>query len=124
MEYNSVFGPDKAWTVPYDPKFYRTNYHSSNLCFGASLSALCDLAEEKGYAFVGCNSHGNNAYFVRKGHLRGLRPLSAQEGYVESKFRESRDPQGQLNYLSGKNRLETIRGLQVFDTREKRLKTI
>ena len=124
MEYNSVFGPDEAWTVPYDPQFYRTNYHSSNLCCGASLTALCDLAEEKGYAFVGSNSHGNNAYFVRKDRLRELRPLTAQVGYVESKFRESRDAQGQLNYLSGKKRLEAIRGAEVFDTREKRLKTI
>jgi len=124
MEYNSVFGPDAAWTVPYDPKFYRTNYHFSNLCCGASLTALCDLAEEKGYAFVGSNSHGNNAYFVRKDQLRDLRPLTAAAGYVESKFRESRDAQGQLTYLSGKNRLEAIRGTEVFDTREKRLKTI
>jgi len=124
MEYNSVFGPDEAWTVPYDPQFFRTNYHPSNLCYGASLSALCDLAEEKGYAFVGCNSHGNNAYFVRKDRLRALRPITARAGYVESKFRESRDAQGRLNYLSGEKRLESIRGAEVFDTREKRLKTI
>jgi len=124
MEYNSVFGPEEAWTVPYNPQFYRTNYHFSNLCCGASLTALCDLAEEKGYAFVGSNSHGNNAYFVRKDQLRDLRPLTAASGYVESKFRESRDAQGRLTYLSGKNRLEAIRGAEVFDTREKRLKTI
>jgi hypothetical protein len=124
VEYNSVFGAERAWTTPYDPAFFRTRYHSSNLCYGASLAALCDLATAKGYAFVGSNSHGNNAYFVRRDHLRDLRPLSAQEGYVESKFRESRDPSGQLSYLGGAARLEALRGLQVFDTRANQLTII
>jgi hypothetical protein len=117
MEYNSVFGPENAWTVPYDPGFYRTNYHHSNLCYGASLMALCDLAEEKGYAFVGSNSHGNNAYFVRKDKLRDLRVLQPYEGFVVSKFREGRSPEGQLTYWSGARRLEAIRGCRVWDTR-------
>ena len=117
MEYNSVFGPENAWTVPYVPDFYRTNYHPSNLCYGASLTALCDLAEEKGYAFVGCNSHGNNAYFVRKDKLRDLPILQPSEGFVVSKFREGRDQAGRLTYLSGEHRLEAIRGCKIWDTR-------
>ncbi|MCC7466168.1 MAG: hypothetical protein IT261_07870 [Saprospiraceae bacterium] len=117
MEYNSVFGPENAWTVPYDPSFYRTDYHHSNLCYGASLTALCDLANEKGYAFVGSNSHGNNAYFVRKDKLRDLRVLQPSEGFVVSKFREGRDRAGKLTYWSGEERLEAIRGCRVWDTR-------
>lgn len=117
VEYNSVFGAENAWTVPYDPAFYRTNYHHSNLCYGASISALCDLAEEKGYAFVGSNSHGNNAYFVRKDMLRDLRVLQPSEGFVVSKFREGRDHAGRLTYLSAEQRLSAIRGCRVWDTR-------
>lgn len=124
MEYNSVFGDEKPWTVPYNEKFYRTNYHFSNLLFGASLLSLCDLAEEKGYCFIGCNSHGNNAYFVRKDKIRGLLPKSAKEGFVMSKFRESRNKKGELTYRSGKDRLREIRNQPVYNTRTQQMERI
>ncbi|WP_245705552.1 hypothetical protein [Chitinophaga filiformis] len=114
-EYNSVFGIDRAVTVPYKPDFVREHAHYSYLYFGASLKALCVLAEEKGYAFVGSNSIGNNAYFVKKNRLGELRALSAEEGYVYSRFRESRDKKGNLNYLSGSERYECIKGLAVYN---------
>ncbi|MFM6608172.1 MAG: hypothetical protein ACKPJO_23270, partial [Dolichospermum sp.] len=65
-EYNFRFGANKAVTVPYDASFVRSKAHYSNIYYGASLKALCILADKKGYAFVGCNSAGNNAFFVRK----------------------------------------------------------
>lgn len=114
-EYNSVFGIDRALTVPYKPDFIREQAHYSHLYFGASLKALCVLAEEKGYAFIGSNSIGNNAYFVKKNRLGGLRALSPEEGYVYSRFRESRDKKGNLNYLSGSERYECIKGLPVYN---------
>jgi hypothetical protein len=114
-EYNSVFGPDAKVTVPYAADFTRRAAHHSNLFFGASLAALCDLAERKGYAFVGSNSNGNNAYFVRLDQLGDLRALSAAEGYVESRFRESRDEAGNLTHLSGSARLDEIAHLTVHD---------
>lgn len=117
VEYNSVFGIDRAITIPYTPDFVRTKHHHSNLFAGASLLALCDLAETKGYFFVGSNSAGNNAYFVRKENIGDIRVLRPEEGYVESKFRESRDAKGNLTYLRGKERLEAIRGMKVFNTR-------
>lgn len=114
-EYNSVFGGRRAVSVPYDPAFYRTTAHYSNLYWGCSLGALCVLAERKGFALVGCNSAGNNAYFVRKDRLGPLRSLSAEEGYVESRFRESRDADGKLTYLAGDARREAIAHLDVVD---------
>jgi hypothetical protein len=114
-EYNSIFGARLAVTVPYRPDFDRTAAHHSNLYYGASLPALCRLAEEKGYAFVGSNSAGNNAFFVRKDRLGGLRALSASDGYVESKYRESRDEAGRLSYLRGRERLQAIRDLPLID---------
>lgn len=114
-EYNSVFGPSAPVSIPYNPTFDRTAAHYSNLYWGCSLNALVHLAERKGYAFVGCNSHGNNSYFVRKDRLGSLRPLTASEGYVASRFRESRDPQGRLSYLGGATRRQAIEHLPVVD---------
>lgn len=114
-EYNSVFGPERALTVPYQPDFIRARAHYSHLYFGASLSALCLLAEEKGYAFVGSNAYGNNAYFVRKDRVGPLKTFTVAEGYVTSLFRESRDQQGKLNFLSGADRLACIKGMPIYN---------
>ena len=116
IEYNSVFGVDRAITVPYDPAFNRTVAHFSNLYFGASLPALCNLAQSKGYDFVGSNSAGNNAYFVSSDLGHGLRPLTAEQGYVVSRFLESRDREGRLSHVRGEARLASIRGLPVINT--------
>jgi hypothetical protein len=115
IEYNSVFGSQHAVTIPYDPAFFRTTAHYSNLYWGASLRALCLLAEKKGYAFVGSNSNGNNAHFVRKDRLGRIRALSPEQGYVESKYRESRNRHGDLTYISGAQRLNEIKDMQVYD---------
>jgi len=68
VEYNARFGPERAVTVPYDPAFVRAAAHHSNLYWGASLAAFCLLAKRKGYSFVGCNTAGNNAFFVQSKH--------------------------------------------------------
>lgn len=121
VEYNSVFGAEHAITIPYDPDFYRTKAHSSNLYWGTSLKALCLLAEKKGYAFVGCNSAGNNAHFVRKDKVGGLPVLTAEQGYVESKFREARDNNSNLTYLSGYQRVEAIQDMFVVDVQNDKI---
>jgi hypothetical protein len=115
VEYNSVFGPRRAVSVPYDPAFRRAAAHASHLFWGCSLRALCLLAERKGYAFVGCNSNGNNAYFVKTGLAGNLIPQTAEAGYVLSRFRESRDAAGRLTFVSGDARLELIGDMTVTD---------
>jgi hypothetical protein len=124
VEYNSLFGANHAWTTPYSPEFVRTQYHYTNLCYGSSLTSLCDLAEEKGYFFVGSNSAGNNAYFVRKDKISNIKHLTASQGYVESKFKESRDKSGRQTFLRATQRLEAIKGSIVFNTRSKTLEKI
>lgn len=116
IEYNSLFGVDKSWTIPYDADFYRGNAHYSNLYYGVSIKAICALAAQKGYKFIGCNSNGNNAYFVRNDKMKKLVPKSVNEGYVESKFSEHRSEDGILTFLRGKRRIEAIRGLPIFNT--------
>lgn len=115
IEYNSVLGSGASVSIPYDPAFTRTAAHPSNLYFGASLRALVDLGRARGYAFVGCNSAGNNAFFVRRDRLRGLRELSVEEGYVVSRFRESRNGRGELTYLSGASRAAEIADLPLVN---------
>lgn len=116
LEYNSIFGSERAITVPYDPLFDRTRAHYSNHYFGASLQALVKLSEKKGYAFIGCNSAGNNAFFVRRELLKDpVREVSAAEGFVMAKARESRGADGELTFISGPERLGLIRGLPVIN---------
>jgi hypothetical protein len=125
LEYNSVFGIDRTITVPYDENFNRTEAHYSNLYWGASLRALIQLSNEKEYAFVGCNSSGNNAYFVRKDKLNNIiQEITIEEGYVLSRLREGRDRNNRLTYHSGKDRIEVIRGLPIFNTKTKQIEKL
>jgi hypothetical protein len=91
------------------------------LFWGASLKALYLLAQKKGYAFVGCNSNGNNAHFVRKDMVGNIPAKTIEQGYVESRFRESRDSDGNLTYLRGRQRLNAIKDKQVVDVETNRL---
>ncbi len=114
-EYNSLFGAERAVTIPYDEHFDWSDAHSSRLYFGASLAALCSLAETKGYDFVGCNSAGVNAFFVRKDLPHGLPVLSAADGFVLSKHRHSRDEPGNFSSLASDARIEQIGELPLHD---------
>ncbi len=71
VEYNSSFGAEKSITVKYDPSFTRFAKHKSGWYHGASLLALVKLANKKGYTFVGADSSGVNAFFVRNDALKG-----------------------------------------------------
>lgn len=99
MEYNSVFGNKESISTPYADDFYVSAAHYSNLYFGGSLKAMCHLATQKGYSFVGSNSAGNNAYFVRNDKMGPLKALSAEEGYVRCRFRQNRKPDGSLGLI-------------------------
>lgn len=114
-EYNSVFGPDAAVTIPPDNSFQRTKAHHSNLFWGVSLRALEELALEKGYNLVGVNTAGNNAFFIRKDSASPFPPRSTRHVFVESMFRESRDRDGMLTFASGEERRKIIADCAVFD---------
>lgn len=100
IEYNSRFGSDEAVTIPYNKNFVRQKAHYSMLYAGASLPALYDLAQQKGYFFIGTNSAGNNAFFVHKKYIGKLKALSLKEGFVAGKFREARDKKGHLSFIT------------------------
>ena len=115
MEYNSVFGNNAAISIPYQKDFYVTNAHYSNLFFGASLKAMCFLAEKKNYSFVGSNSNGNNAYFVRNDKLKSMKKVSVDEGYVEIYARQNRNEKGELTFISDHEMIKACKDLNVVN---------
>lgn len=125
LEYNSLFGIEREISVPYREDFYRTKAHYSNLYFGASLKALHSLAYKKGFIFIGCNQAGNNAYFVRKDKINSkIKEISLEEGYVKSKFRESRDNNGKLNFLNKIEAYNQIKGIPIYNTNTKKMEKL
>ena len=107
-EYNSLWGPSLAVTIPYEPAFDRTKAHYSNLYFGASITALTELAAAKGYSLVGSNLAGNNVFYVRNDVLGDIPVFTPEEAWIRSRFRESRNTSGQLTHLSFDQRLALV----------------
>jgi hypothetical protein len=116
VEYNHRFGPDRAVTVPYDPEFRRDRAHYSHIYYGASLRALCLVAQRKEYAFVGCESFGVNAFFVRRDLMTDrLREVSIEEGFRRGRFRAARDRRGRLAYLTAEEEQAIIAQMPVVE---------
>ncbi|HTL33157.1 MAG TPA: hypothetical protein VL326_08535 [Kofleriaceae bacterium] len=85
-EYNASFGAQRAVSVPYDPAFDR-HTKPTDFYHGMSLRAAHKLGLEKGYALIGCDQDGVNAFFVR----RDLLPDGAVvERTPEESFRPNR----------------------------------
>jgi hypothetical protein len=115
VEYNSLFGSERAVTIPYDPEFVRGRAHHSNLYYGASIAALAGLGRNKGYSLVGSNRAGNNLFFVRDDVVGALRVVTPAAAYRQAGFREARDEQGQLTFVDFDARQATIAELPVLD---------
>lgn len=81
-EYNASFGPTARLTVPMDEAFDRWSAHPSGYYYGASLAALDHALSPKGYALVGTESSGVNAFFVRDDVLpEGLVRVPPSDAY-------------------------------------------
>lgn len=119
VEYNARFGSARAVTVPYRADFIRSKAHHSLIYYGASLRALTKLAHVKGYALVGCNQAGNNAFFVRRDLLDGrIDELTVDDAYVSNQFRETRNEVGDLVFISKDDELKQIKELPIVDLDE------
>ena len=124
-EYNGIFGNDLPLSIPYDEKFIRSVSHYSNLYWGCSLKALDHIAKKKGYSFFGCNSSGNNAYFIRDDYLNeNISKKSIDDGFVYPKFRESRNRNRKLSFLNDKERLSVIKNLTLTNVVTGEISTI
>lgn len=115
VEYNAMFGADRAVTVPYDERFIRSRAHWSNLYYGASLRAFSTLLNGRGYALVGVNSTGSNAFFIRRDLLNDRVRECGISCFRESSFREGRDRHGGLLLQSGRSSAATLAHLPLID---------
>lgn len=95
LEYTANFGPDVRISAPYSPEFDHRKHHWSALCFGASLRAMAELAQRKGYTLV-AGSKGHNAFFVRNDVLGSLVPVNVEDVYREARYRFYRDKEQQV----------------------------
>jgi|688.fasta_scaffold35587_2 hypothetical protein len=128
VEYNSVFGPDLEITIPNLKNFIRKEYHYSCLCYGMSLKALIKLMDTKNYYFIGSNSLKNNAFFVSKDYSKDVYfpnlEVKDLKFYTDSNLQESRDRNGVLNYLKGKDKLIEIQDCKVINLKNNTLCSI
>ena len=115
-EYNAVFGDVWPISIPYKQQFVRTRPEYSNLYFGASIVALQHLAIRKGYRFLGTNSEGVNAFFIREDYSSRFDSLLQSPLAQPSRLRESRDRLGKLSYVRGLQRAALIASLPVVNT--------
>jgi len=114
-EYNSAFGNEYPVSIPYAAGFIKTKAHYSNLYYGASLPALCRLAEKKGYDFIGTGSAGVNAFFIRKDLSAPFIKYTAKDGFHESANRDAKDKKGRNTFLEHGQRLAVIKDMPVVD---------
>ena len=118
VEYNDAFGWTRPVTVPYAPDFVRRQRHASNLYWGANLPAFQHLASTRGYALVGTNSVGSNAFFVRRDMLGDrVREVELASCVRDASYRDSRGARGELTFLSGRARAEAMAEMEVLDVR-------
>jgi len=117
-EYNAVFGDTAPVSVPLKAHFDRNKEHHSGLYFGASLPAFFNLITKNGYYFVGTNTAGNNAFFV-KNTIKGRIPkVTLENGFTMSKYRESKDKRGNLTYLTTqKERLNQLKSMKLINVK-------
>lgn len=76
-EYQQVWGPDVAVTQRYEEDYSWERHKRENpgpTYSGASLRAMVNLADAKGYRLVGCERKCFNAVFIRKGLAEDILP--------------------------------------------------
>ena len=87
VEWNSVYGPRPAVSIPYDRVRSRQRTPLAPLL--GCLDRAFERRRAKGYALVGSNSAGNNL-FSCAASVSGACAPQHREAYVESRFRDSR----------------------------------
>ena len=73
----------------------------------------------KGFVFVGVNKNCINAFFVNEDEIKNINleiPNSQNlSNYTNSNYRESRSIDGNLNFLTGENKINEIRDCEVIN---------
>lgn len=87
VEYNSVFGPERACTIEYREGFVFTAAHPTHLYYGVSVAGWRRFFARHGYRFVTVDRNGVNAFFVDPAHFDGAF-LDGMRGaaFVENRY--------------------------------------
>lgn len=124
-EYNPYFGPELEITIPYSQNFNRSEYHSSNLCWGMSLRALINLMKDKGFNFVGSNSLRNNAFFIKNELINLLSldsiDISKLKNFTNARFRENKSKTNKLKLSSPDENLTIIQDCKVLNLKNNKI---
>ena len=117
-EYNPLFGSNLSLTVPQDDNFDRNRF--KKIFYGASLTAIIELMESKGFMFVGANSACNNAFFINKNKKEFLSNLKVEESkeYTKFTFREIKENSYKENQIS--NLIDKIEDFEIYDLSKKK----
>lgn len=90
IEYNAAYPPPRQWIMAYNAlhQWDGTTY------MGASLESYRRLGERLGYALIGSESRGLNAFFLRRDILAGsgFVEASAQQAYNRPRYGTLRIP--------------------------------
>ena len=114
-EYNCLFGFKDPYTIKYSDGFVRGKTTPFNF-YGTSLRSAYELARTRGYSFIGSNSAGNNAYFIRDDYMKYLEipKLTPEQGFVFASFSEAWDKD--RIPLRGIEKLKSINAQKVINT--------
>jgi hypothetical protein len=116
-EINGIFGDLQPLTIPYYSEFQRFDAHYSGQYFGCSIAAARIVCERKGYTFIGTNTNGVNAFFVRNDVADPI-IASIEEIRVHApRHRDSRNVKGELDFVRGLSRYHLIADMPVVDLR-------
>ena len=117
-EYNPLFGSNLSLTVPQDDNFDRNRF--KKIFYGASLTAIIELMQSKGFMFVGANSACNNAFFINKNKKEFLPNLKVEElkEYTKFTFREIKENSYKENQIS--NLIDKIEDFEIYDLSKKK----
>ena len=91
-EYNHYIGNNVKKTIPYDPNHIWKN----NGCFGASLDAMTNLLEAKGFNLIAVESSGTNAFYVKKKFAEKFEILSSIKSWKSADRNNSEE---QIKYI-------------------------
>lgn len=84
IEYNEYHRPPDRWVMAYNPnhRWDGTSY------YGASLASLAALGSDLGYALIGTESNGVNAFFLKRDCLgaAGFRELTPEEAFHPARY--------------------------------------
>ncbi len=103
-EYNHYIGNNVKKTIPYNPNHVWKN----NGCFGASLEAITNLLEAKGFCLIAVESSGTNAFYVKKKFADKFEILSSVKSWKSADRNNSVE---QIKYI--KNSVKNFKFLNL-----------